>query len=179
MWNLRRRMRKAMKNTTFHPPGDPDPTWRAEQQRQLNYCAAKAREMGQAVVIMDKFAETTPEGNKLFDGIQPRLKPVVGPITEHLRGANIDVGRLPPPLELPNPWLGTDPRLPRECPLCGGPNTPSMIDDRIVACYACGQVYLTAEALNDPNIQRDLTHCKAGISCKNHNDCEEDNDEND
>lgn len=74
---------------------------------------------------------------------------------------------------LPDPWFGVDPRLPRECPLCGGATVPSKIDDRLVACFVCKQVYMTSEAFDDPNVQRDMIHAKAGISCKGRNDCEE------
>lgn len=69
LWNLKRKMREAMKHTVFHPPGDSDPVWRAEQQQVLNRIAAKS-EMSRTAEIMDEFAE----GNKLFDGIRGRLK---------------------------------------------------------------------------------------------------------
>ena len=85
---------------------------------------------------------------------------------------------LPP---LPDPWFGVDSRLPRVCPLCSGPNTPSHVDDRLVACLNCKQVYMTSEAFDSPDIQRDITHARAGISCKgrnNNNDCENDEEKN-
>jgi len=117
----------------------------------------------------------------------------VGPITEHLSGSTIDISRLPAPLKpwqgplksSCDPWFGTDLKLPRVCPLCSGPTVPSKIDDRVVACYACKQVYMTEEAFADPNVQRDITHVYAGISCSGRNDfndrddCEDQDEKND
>ena len=119
-------------------------------------------------------------GDRINSGVMYRPGPVAGPITEHLT-------RKWEPLITPArddnkvdfTWLGTDPRLPRlprECPICGGPTNPSKIDDRMVACFACKQVYMTTEAFDDPNIQRDMTHAQNGISCKysnDNNDCDE------
>lgn len=102
------------------------------------------------------------------DTLNPASNPWPGPLITPSRSDNkVDFS-----------WLGVDPRLPRECGLCGNPTTPSKIDDRMVACYGCTLVFMTEECHDDPNIQRDLTHCRAGISCKNRNDCE-DNNEND
>lgn len=164
LWNLKWRMRRTLKRTVFQPP------LTGPRKTKIEY--------------LDEFTEITLKGNKIFYDLGSRLKvPAVGPITEHYCGNMHDeVSRQLPLLSrlgLPDPWLGVDSRLPRECPLCGAKTVPSKVDDRMVACYTCKEVFLTAEALDDPNIQRDLTHCKAGISCKNRNDCKEDNDEND
>ena len=112
--------------------------------------------------------------------------PQCGPITEHMvpwkRIKNYAAIYEPKPK--PNPWLGVDERLPRRCPLCNGLCTPSKVDDRMVACFACKEVYMSQEAFADPNIQRDITHAQAGIRCSGRNDfndrdeCEEDDNEN-
>lgn len=73
------------------------------------------------------------------------------------------------PLSLPttpDPWRGVDKSLPRTCSTCGVLNVPSKIDDRMVACLRCKRVYMTKEAYDDPNIQRDMIHAQAGISLK-------------
>ena len=89
---LKWRMRRAMKHTVFHPiltePRKPitmEELLKSPKYRCPENVVAKAREMGRTAEIMDEFAEITPEGNKLFDGIQSRLKPAVGPITEHTK----------------------------------------------------------------------------------------------
>jgi len=54
--------------------------------------------------------------------------------------------------------------LPQECPSCGGPVTPSKIDDRVAACLPCKLMFITQGAYDDPNIQRDITHTNAGVT---------------
>lgn len=44
-------------------------------------------------------------------------------------------------------------------------------NDCMVACLICKQVYLTEEAWEDPSIQKNITCCKNGFSCKHNNDC--------
>lgn len=57
-----------------------------------------------------------------------------------------------------------DPSLPKICTNCGAPTSPSKIDDRLVACIPCKMVFMTDEARDDPNIQRDLTHANLGVT---------------
>jgi len=57
----------------------------------------------------------------------------------------------------------SDPSLPEQCPNCGQPVTPSKIDDRVVGCKVCKTMYCTKAAMDDPNIQRDIVHTRAGI----------------
>jgi len=132
-------------------------------------------------ITMAKFLKSPKYNKSRTLGGVPTLN--CGPITEHMTGSL--VGKPWPPALGIDIWCGVDPKLPRECPLCGGPNTPSKIDDRMVACFSCKQVYMTSEAFDDPNIQRDITHAQAGIRCSGRNDfndrdeCEEDGNETD
>lgn len=61
------------------------------------------------------------------------------------------------------PDMVPDPSLPRQCPQCSGALMLSKKDNRVCACKSCSIVYLTKAANDDPNIQADITHCKANI----------------
>lgn len=59
-----------------------------------------------------------------------------------------------------------DPRLPKNCPKCGRFVEQSKIDDRVAGCRNCNMVFVTKEAYDDPNFQRDITHANLGITPK-------------
>jgi hypothetical protein len=92
--------------------------------------------VGQSVIILDEFAKVDKFPRKEY---------------------------LYPPTPA-DPWKSVDSRLPRICPMCKSNTVPSKIDDRMVACLQCTQVFMSQEAYEDPNIQRDITHAQAGIS---------------
>ena len=87
--------------------------------------------------------------------------------TKFIRPAWLDdpmVIRVPPKEKAQTNFNRSEPELPQSCPKCGGPVTPSKIDDRVVACVPCKLMFLTQAAYDDPNIQRDITHANAGIT---------------
>jgi hypothetical protein len=59
-----------------------------------------------------------------------------------------------------------EPELPKTCPQCGSTVAASRIDDRVVGCRRCNIMFMTKEAHDDPNIQRDITHANAGVTPK-------------
>jgi hypothetical protein len=100
--------------------------------------------------------------NKLY-GIKEKNPVVCDASNESLHKA---IEHYLPPLPRSDPWFGVDEKLPRTCPNCGSNTVPSKIDDRLVACLNCKLVFATQEAMDDPNIQRDLTHANAGMTPK-------------
>lgn len=124
-WWIKRKIRKALKNTVFQPP--------------------IKRTAG--AIILDEFDELGPPcaDKKVEEQRQKWLKYLKGPA---------------PAFNHP------ESELPQFCPQCNTAVTPSRIDDRVVGCRRCNMMFVTKEAHDDPNIQRDITHANAGITPK-------------